>query len=70
MNLDEAKPNGHAEPVTRAWDARLARIEQRLADIAGPASNTPALPRLLRPLASRLHQAAAGVTAQGGRGDD
>jgi hypothetical protein len=34
MNLDEAKPNGHAEPVTRAWDARLARIEQRLADIA------------------------------------
>src|SRR5262244_3185301 len=34
MNLEEAKPNGHAEPVTRAWDARLARIEQRLADIA------------------------------------
>jgi hypothetical protein len=34
MNLDEAKPKGHAEPVTRAWDARLARIEQRLADIA------------------------------------
>jgi predicted transcriptional regulator len=34
MNLDEAKPNGHAEPVTRAWDARLARIERRLADIA------------------------------------
>src|SRR5215831_19530237 len=32
--LDETKTNGHAEPVTRAWDARLARIERRLADIA------------------------------------
>src|SRR5215831_7913464 len=34
--LDEVKPNGHAhaEPVTRAWDARLARIERQLADIA------------------------------------
>jgi hypothetical protein len=31
--LDEAK-NGHAEPAARAWDARLARIERRLADIA------------------------------------
>src|SRR5215472_12212840 len=31
--LDEAKANGHAEPVTRAWDARLATIERRLADI-------------------------------------
>src|SRR5262252_1674860 len=29
--LDEAKANGHAEPVTRAWDARLATIERRLA---------------------------------------
>jgi hypothetical protein len=31
--LDETKtkPNGHAEPVTRAWDARLASMEQRLA---------------------------------------
>jgi len=33
--LDEAtKRNGHAEPVTRAWDARLAAIEQRLVEIA------------------------------------
>jgi hypothetical protein len=32
--LDEAKTNGHAEPATRAWDARLARLERRLADIA------------------------------------
>ena len=32
--LDEAKPNGHAEPVTRAWDARLAAIERRLAALA------------------------------------
>src|SRR5262245_11592951 len=30
MMLDEIKTNGHAEP---AWDARLARIERRLADI-------------------------------------
>ena len=32
--LDEAKPNDHAEPAARTWDARLARIEQRLAEIA------------------------------------
>ena len=32
--LDETKGNGHFEPVTRAWNDRLARIEQRLADIA------------------------------------
>jgi hypothetical protein len=32
--LDEAKPNGRAEPVTRASDARLTRIEHRRADIA------------------------------------
>ena len=25
--LDEAKTNGHAEPVTRAWDARLAAFD-------------------------------------------
>jgi hypothetical protein len=33
--LDETKtkPNGHAEPVTRAWDARLTRVEQRLAGL-------------------------------------
>jgi hypothetical protein len=29
--LDEVKTNGRAEPATRAWDARLARIERRLA---------------------------------------
>jgi len=32
--LDNAKRNGHAEPVTRAWNAHLARIEQRLVEIA------------------------------------
>jgi hypothetical protein len=32
--LDERKPNGHAEPVPRATDARLAMIERRLAEIA------------------------------------
>src|SRR5262249_171754 len=32
--LDEAKPNGHADPPTRAWDARLAAIERRLAALA------------------------------------
>jgi hypothetical protein len=32
--LAEAKPNGHAERATRATDTRLARIEQRLAEIA------------------------------------
>jgi hypothetical protein len=32
--LDAVKTNGHAEPATRAWDARLARIERRIADIA------------------------------------
>jgi hypothetical protein len=35
MALNEVKTlNGHAEPVTKAWDARLARIEKRLADMA------------------------------------
>src|SRR5215831_12100286 len=29
--LDEIKPNGHAEPATRAWDKRLGAIERRLA---------------------------------------
>jgi hypothetical protein len=54
MNLDEAKPNGHAEPVTRAWDARLARIEQRLADIAEtgeqyPSATSPTAPSGIAP---------------------
>jgi hypothetical protein len=31
MMLDEVKTNGHAEP---AWDARLATLERRIADIA------------------------------------
>jgi len=31
MMLDEVKTNGHAEP---AWDARLARVERRIAEIA------------------------------------
>jgi hypothetical protein len=33
MMLDEVKTNGHAEPVTRAWDASLARIERRVAEL-------------------------------------
>jgi DNA repair exonuclease SbcCD ATPase subunit len=33
MMLDERKANGHAEPVTRAWDDRFAQIERRLAEI-------------------------------------
>ena len=32
--LDESKPNGHAEPVTRVTDARMARIERRLTELA------------------------------------
>src|SRR5262249_32785084 len=38
--LDEAKANGHAEPVTRAWDARLATIERRLAALAAEIAET------------------------------
>src|SRR5215831_14081172 len=38
--LDEAKPNGHAEPVTRAWDARLAAIERRLAALPAEIAET------------------------------
>jgi hypothetical protein len=34
MTLLETKPNGHADSATRAWDARFAKIERRLADIA------------------------------------
>ena len=35
--LNEARMNGngHAEPVTAAWDARLARIERQIAEVAG-----------------------------------
>jgi hypothetical protein len=32
--LNDAKANGHAEPATRAWDAHLARLERRIAEIA------------------------------------
>jgi len=32
--LNDAKTNGHADPSSRAWDAHLARIERRIADIA------------------------------------
>src|SRR5215471_16353005 len=38
--LDEAKANGHAEPVTRAWDARLGAIERRLAALPGEIAET------------------------------
>src|SRR5215472_17013030 len=38
--LDEAKANGHAEPVTRAWDARLATIERRLAALPAEIAET------------------------------
>jgi len=38
--LDEVKPNGHAEPATRAWDARLARIERRLAAMPAEIAET------------------------------
>ena len=31
--LDAVKRNGHTEPATRAWDASLARIERRLAEL-------------------------------------
>jgi hypothetical protein len=34
MMLDELQTNGHAEPVPRASDARLAMIERRLGEIA------------------------------------
>jgi hypothetical protein len=45
MLLDEAKTNGHAEPMPRAWDARLAAIERRLADIAGSGEHRIAILR-------------------------
>src|SRR5215471_8176533 len=38
--LDEAKPNGYAEPVTRAWDASLAAIERRLAALPAEIAET------------------------------
>jgi hypothetical protein len=38
--LDEAKPNGHAEPAMRAWDARLAAIERRLAALPAEIAET------------------------------
>jgi hypothetical protein len=40
--LDETKPkpNGRAEPVTRVWDARLTRIEQRLAALPAEVHET------------------------------
>jgi len=31
--LGEVKTNGYSEPATRAWDASLARIERRLAEL-------------------------------------
>jgi hypothetical protein len=31
--LNDAKPNGHVDPTTRAWNASLARIERRLAEL-------------------------------------
>src|SRR5215472_13998355 len=31
--INDAKTNGHAEPATRAWNASLARIERRLAEL-------------------------------------
>jgi hypothetical protein len=38
--LDEAKTNGHAEPATRAWDARLVAIERRLAALPAEIAET------------------------------
>jgi hypothetical protein len=38
--LDEAKPNGHAEPAMRAWDARLTAIERRLAALPAEIAET------------------------------
>ena len=38
--LDEAKPNGHAEPAGRAWDGRLARIERQLAALPAEIAET------------------------------
>jgi glutathione S-transferase len=43
--LAEAKPTGHAEPATRATDTRLARIEQRLAEIAETGQRRILIPR-------------------------
>src|SRR5215471_20241197 len=31
--LGEVKTNGYSEPATRAWDAHLARIERRVAEL-------------------------------------
>jgi hypothetical protein len=38
--LDEAKTNGHAEPATRARDARLVAIERRLAALPAEIAET------------------------------
>src|SRR5215472_7007849 len=38
--LDEARPNGYAEPAMRAWDARLAAIERRLAALPAEIAET------------------------------
>src|SRR5215471_13509946 len=56
--LDETKTNGHAEPVTRAWDARLARIERRLADIAEAGEKIAALKGEIADLQQKLEQQA------------
>jgi hypothetical protein len=40
-----SEANGHAEPIPRAWDARLAAIERRLADIAGSGEHRIAILR-------------------------
>src|SRR5215813_13527741 len=42
MLLDEAKTNGHAEP---AWDARLVKLERRIADIAATGEQRVAILR-------------------------
>jgi hypothetical protein len=42
MMLDEVKTNGHAEP---AWDARLAKLERRIADIAATGEQRVAILR-------------------------
>jgi uncharacterized membrane protein len=38
--LDEIKPNGQAEPATRAWDKRLGAIERRLAALPAEIAET------------------------------
>jgi hypothetical protein len=56
--------NGHAEPMPRAWDARLAAIERRLADIAGSGEHRVAVLRdaiadfVASEMAERDHQIA------------